>query len=853
MKMTAMRAQHAENPLGYQMNKPVLSWIVSESTGKDVKAARVRVAADAEMHHILHDSGEGVADSLAYSVPLALSPRTRYYWNVTVTADDGDTDTSPTAFFETGKMGEAWAGQWIAMPGDPAVHPILRKRFSLDSVPDARLYICGLGLYEAYINGQKVGEDCLAPFHDSYDRMIQAQTYDVTALLRPGENELTVWLGMGWYMGRFGFNDTDRLYGERMQLLCEMRAGENVILCSDESWQAVPSPITMSGIYDGEDIDARLENPAEWTKAETVPPPEGKICDRLSPPVRVTEELPVSQLIHTPAGEWVLDFGQEVTGWVRFGCCLPAGREVRLAFGEILQHDCFYRDNLRSARQELHYVSAGREAVVRPRFTYFGFRYVKVEGMTEAEIRSAGFAALVIHSDLGFTGALETSDPLVNRLIANIRWGQRGNFLDVPTDCPQRDERMGWTGDAQVFCPTASYNMYTPAFYRKFLADMRLEQERLEGAVPHVVPDALNARHRRKKRLNPAYTHGTEEGSCAWADAATVIPWTVYRFYGDRELLREAYPGMKAWVEWVKRQEEEHCGGKRIWACGFHFADWLALDNPDKESRFGGTDVPLIATAYYYLSASLTARAARALGEDADGARYEKLAEEIRAAWQKEYFGPDGCRVQTQTALCVALQFGLAPENLREKTAAQLKKLLEAKNMHLDTGFVGTPLLLPALTGNGMHGAAVTLLLNTDYPGWLYEVTMGATTVWERWNSVMPNGLVSDTGMNSLNHYAYGSVAAWMYEDLCGLKETEPGFRRARIAPKPDPRLAFARCAYDSASGRYACGWERRDGETVYRAQVPFGCRAEIVLPGEAPFAVGPGAYEWVRKDGVLG
>ena len=853
MNIHQLRAQHIERPLGYDMERPVLTWVVAESTGKRQQSARVVVAADPEMTRVLHDSGEADCPSLGYAVPMDLAPRTRYYWQVTVTADDGDRGASEVSWFETGKRDEAWAGRWIAMAGEAETHPVLRRRLTVrPGLRSARLYICGLGLYEATVNGAPVTDEALTPFYDSYDCLIQYQTYDVTGLMRSGENTLRVMLGGGWYAGRFGFgHPKGQLYGDQMKLLAKLRLtyadGTEETVVTDERWECRPSPVTFSSIYDGERFDARLKDDvaAAWTPAVPAEPPEGKLRDRLSPPLRVTEELPVAALLHTPAGELVLDFGQVLTGWLRFRCELPEGAQVRLSFGELLQHDCFYRDNLRSAREEYVYTSDGRAAEVRPHFTFYGYRFVKVEGMTEEQIRAAGFTAQVIHSDLGFTGTLETSDGQLNRLLQNVLWGQRGNFLDIPTDCPQRDERMGWTGDAQVFCATASYNMYTPAFYRKFLTNMRLEQAKYGGAAPHVVPDVLTALSRRYHRDDPASEITREYGSCAWADAATVIPWTIYVFYGDRTLLEEAYPGMKAWVEWILRQDEEQCGGRRLWACGFHFADWLALDNPDPDSRFGGTDVTLVATAYYYYSLTLTVKAARVLGHPEDEARYARLAEEVREAFRKEYFTDAGCRVQTQTALVLSLHLNLVPEALRGETVRQLRSLLAARDMHLDTGFVGTPMLLPALTGNGLHQDAVTVLLQRDYPGWLYEVSMGATTVWERWNSVMPDGLVSDTGMNSMNHYAYGSVMEWMYRCLAGLNPCEdaPGFRRAVIAPKPDERLDFVRCAYDSASGRYECGWERANGRVTYRIAIPFGCEAEVILPGQEPRTLASGRY----------
>ncbi|MBE6564947.1 MAG: alfa-L-rhamnosidase RamA [Ruminococcaceae bacterium] len=848
MIIEQLRVQHLTSPLGARMEKPIFSYAVSGTVGKKQKSARITVSEEPSMKTLVFDSGEREdISSLAFEANLALRPRTRYYWQVEVTSDNGEKGRSEIAFFETGKREEPWAGKWIKTPFDASVNGLFHKRFSVrKDIASARLYICGLGVYEAEINGEKAGDECLAPFFTSYNKHIQYQSYDVTSLLKEGENAIGVMLGDGWYLGRFGWRDkTKNLYGDSQQLIAELRIafsdGSEQVIASDESWLCHASPITFSNIYDGEHYDARLEV-ADWSgagcdttgfvAAVEADAPKAPLSDRLSPPVRVVETLNNPALLKTPKGELVLDFGQLLTGWIRFESDLPAGREVVLECGELLQQDCFYNENLRTAEEKYIYISSGKKASVRPHFTFYGFRFVRVTGMSEQEIASASFAADVIHSDLGRIGSLETSNEKVNRLVANAYWGQRGNFLDVPTDCPQRDERMGWTGDAQVFAPTASFTMYTPAFFRKYLYDMRMEQSLLDGAVPHVVPDVLDMRHR---------VHGngiaTDFGSCAWSDAATVIPWTVYCFYGDKSLLRETYPGMKQWVDYMRREDEERCGNSRLRRCGFHFADWLALDNPDKTSSHGGTESFYVATAYYYYSASLTAKAAKALGLEEDYAYYTELAEEIKEAFRKEYYTPGGrLAMPTQTAHAVALYMGLAPQEHRARTVADLKKRLDDKNVHLDTGFVGTYQLCAALTANGLADYAYTLLLNEDFPSWLYEVNMGATTVWERWNSVMPDGLVSGTGMNSMNHYAYGCVVEWMYRTMAGLNPCEeaPGFKKVEIRPIPDKRFDFVRCSYDSAAGRYESGWKREGDATVYTLTIPFDAQAEFVLPQKA-------------------
>lgn len=827
-----LRVCHLENPLGYHMDKPVFTWTAEDSTGKRQATARVRISLTEDFAQCVYDSGEQAGiSSLGFAPDVALSPRTRYFWRVEVTADDGDRAESETAWFETGKQDEPWQADWIRAPFDGDVHPILSRNFTLRQKPlSARIYAVGLGLYELNLNGRKVGDEVLAPFCNDYTHWIQAETYDVTDQLSEGENHLDVWLGNGWYKGRFGFDGGPcNIFGDRMQLLLELRAqmpdGGEVVIASAPDWSCRTSPILESSIYDGEVYDARMESASAAVPAEIAEAPAAPVEDRRSAPLRKVTKMPAPTLLHTPAGEQVLDFGQVMTGWVEFDCDLPEGARVLLQYGELLQNDCFYRENLRSAKAEYTYISKGGPAHVRPRFTFYGFRYVKVTGIDP--VNPEDFTAWVIHSDLTVTGRMETSNPKVNRLIQNAFWGQIGNFVDVPTDCPQRDERMGWTGDAHVFAPTASFNMYTPAFYDKFLYDMILEQRELGGSVPFVVPDMINqiAKVRGKSTAFPK-----DHGSCAWGDAATGIPWTLYQFYGDKDMLARHYENMKRWTDYIRSQDETLCGGRRLWQCGFHFADWLALDNPERGSSFGGTDPYYIASAYYYFSARATARAAEALGNEQDRAEYDALADEVREAFRQEFFTPTGRIAEpTQTAMIMALHLNLVPEESRERLKKDLRQKIASRKDHLDTGFVGTYYICRTLTDNGMSDVAYTLLLNEDFPSWLYEVNMGATTVWERWNSVLPDGSVSDTGMNSMNHYAYGSVVEWMYRYMAGLNPAEPGFKRARIAPVTDPRFTFVKAEYDSAAGLYKSAWTRDANQLTCEIEVPFDCTADFV------------------------
>ena len=864
MNIRSMRTNHLENPLGYSMTAPTFTW-TAESTGAKQVSARIQISLTEDFAEIFYDSGVRTdISSLGFTPEIALSPRTRYFWRVEVTADNGDTGVSAPAWFETAKMDEGWNAGWIRAPFDKDVHPILTRAFTLDEKPvRARVYASGLGVYELNLNGRKVGDEVLAPFYNDYNNWVQYQTYDITDMLREGENHLDAWLGNGWYKGRFGFvKDMKEVYGNRMMLIAEIRIdmpdGSEIVIGTDSKWTCGASPILESSIYDGEIYDARMENTPATAQAEPADAPKGKLTARLSTPLRKIRTVHPAKLLHTPAGEQVIDFGQLMTGWIEFDCDLPEGAKIFMEHGELLQHDNFYRDNLREAKQHYTYISKGGPAHVRPHFTFYGFRFVKVTGLEEVDISK--FVGHVIHSDLANTGRMETSNAKVNQLISNAYWGQIGNFLDTPTDCPQRDERMGWTGDAQVFAPTASFNMYTPAFYNKYLYDMLLEQRDLGGSVPHVVPDVLS---QIKSIINSA-PFSEDHGSCAWADAAAMIPWTLYEFYGDKALLAKHYENMKLWVNWIKKQDEENCGGKRLWQCGFHFADWLALDNPVQGSSFGGTDPYYVASAYYYFSTMNTMKAAKVLGYDEDAAEYEKLAAEIKTAFRNEFFTANGRIAEpTQTAMLMALFLNLVPDEHRERIKADLKEKLRKKNWHLDTGFVGTYYICRTLSENGMADIAYTLLLNEDFPSWLYEVNMGATTVWERWNSVLPNGLVSDTGMNSMNHYAYGCIVEWMYRFMGGLNPVAeaPGFKKAKIAPVTDARFAYVKTEYDSAAGLYKTAWTRDAEKVAYEITVPFDCEIEFVpeqagewtVNGEtktlaAPITLAAGHYELSRK-----
>lgn len=853
MRISQLRVNNVEHPLGFQVEPLSFSWKVEEvGNAKKMQSARIQIFQEEEL---IYDSGEDEkANSTDYQVEMELQPRTRYTWSVEVKADNGEVEKAES-YFETGKMQEAWYGEWIApQPEDEDIHPIMRKIFEADSEhinKPARLYLCGLGVYEVYINGKKVGKEYLAPGYHSYDFHLQVQTYDVMKYLQAGENEIEIWLGEGWFKGRLGFDGGyTNLYGEYCCAIGELYIGTetNPIVCTDESWEYCKSPILESNIYDGEIYDARVEVALKeqdvWKEVALRSPEKcGALGDRYSLPIVKHEEFH-PELIQTPKKEMVLDFGQNLTGWVEIDAELSKGTTVTLSASEILQDECFYRDNLRTAKAEFIYISNGTKAHARPHFTFYGFRYMKVQiretldgkDVTEEWISKVTFTAYHLRSDFEQIGKIVTGDNKVNQLFSNALWGQKDNFLDVPTDCPQRDERLGWTGDAQIFSETACYNMYMPAFYRKYLWDMRAEQSILEGSVPNVVP-----------RLKEGMV--SEYGSCPWADAGVIIPWNVYQQYGNRTLLAECYPGMKAWVDCQKKKEEA-LGGAHLIKDGFHFADWLALDN-EQPGPFGATDPLYIASAYYYKDAKIVAEAAKILGIAEESERYQKLAAEILNAIREKYFDEKGlCICQTQTGSAIAIMFGLNPsDESRWQEGQTLAQRVQDNQGYLNTGFVGTTMLCPALTRTGHHDLAVQLLLNEEYPGWLYSVNMGATTIWERWNSVMPDGHLNVDGMNSLNHYSYGSIEAWMYGDVCGIRPAEAGFKKAEITPHADKRLGYAECILDTAAGCYKSGWKCEGDTVVYKVEVPFNAEAEFKVDGMESQKLEAGTYMFEVKE----
>lgn len=826
MQITRIKINGVVNPMGFKYRKVKLSWTIDDFTGKFQKNVKIEVAKTDDFADVIYTKEGADLKSYCEILDMALEVRTKYFVRVSVTADNDDTAQAVTTF-ETGKLDEAWEASWICTAKEDTYHPVFFKDFGLNGeVEKARLYVTGLGIYEAWINGEKVGDEFLAPFYNDYKKRVQYQTYDITESLKE-DNCIEIYLGNGWYKGRYGLAGNSNVYGSYMTALAELHVdyadGRHEVIKTDNTWKYKGSDVEDSGIYDGEIINRQL-----WKDKENTVKPACLVADiypedvdkfhpeeRVSVPVRITEKLAVKEILHTPAGETVLDFGQNFVGFVSVKADLPAGARICLQYGEVMQQDNFYNDNYRGAVGGMTYVSDGKAEEVRVQFTFFGGRYVRVAGWPEeVALKADYFEGCVVHSDIERTGFIETSDKDINQLFSNCLWGQRGNFLDVPTDCPQRNERMGWTGDAQVFSPTASYNMDTRAFFDKYMTDLRDAQIDLGGSVPNVAPMA-------DERMG---------GSSVWGDVATFMPMTMYQYFGDKEMLGNYYPLMKGWVDWINDRDQAR-GATYIFDHNFTFGDWLALDGMTEQSFKGSTDDVYVSTTYYYASAKKVAQAARILGYEEDVKIYEALAEKIKEAVFNEYFTGSGrLAIDSQTAYLIALNFGLYPD--KNRVTEGLAKRFDKDFHKLKGGFVGSTMMNRVLAENGFEEEAWNMLFNHEYPGWLHCVDLGATTIWERWNSVLDDGSISGTGMNSLNHYSYGSVFEYVYRNIAGIAPTSPAFETVTFKPLVNWRMKYINCSYKSVSGTYVSNWKiNEDGTISMHFEVPFNCSAKAILP----------------------
>jgi alpha-L-rhamnosidase len=754
-------------------------------------------------------------------------------------ADDWSSWSEPSVV-EAGLLSaDDWTARFVSPVGLGKLRqaaPELRGSIAVaGDIARARLFATAQGIYTAKLNGVRVDDTVLAPGWTAYQHRHRYRAYDVTHLLHQGTNSLDVVLGNGWWRGRFGFLGKRAIYGDRLALLAQLEVtttdGAVHVLSTDEGWRARSTGILADDIYDGQRTDMRYDSDAPFDGGvEEVDADLDVLVGEDGPPMRVTEVIPALRLWQSPSGKTLVDFGQNVVGWVRVRSHdTTPGTEVVLRHAEVLEAGELGIEPLRSARATDEYLVRGDEGeVLEPSLTFHGFRYAEISGIDG--LRPADLDAIVVGSALQRTGWFTSSHEMLNRFHENVVWGMRGNFLDVPTDCPQRDERLGWTGDIQVFAPTATYLYDSSGFLNSWLADLAAEQNP-DGSVPHVVPDILR-------------TPLTSAPAAAWGDAAVVVPWTVWERTGDLGVLRRQFESMRAWVDKVRSV----AGDDRIWRGGFQYGDWLDPAAPDDDAAAAKADPDVVATAHLYRSADLVARAAEVIGEHAQAERYRELADRVRVAFQNAFVTASGRILSdSQTVYAIALEWGLLESDAQRKGAgARLADLVRSAAFRIATGFVGTPVICDALTNAGYPHIAFRLLLQTKAPSWLYPVTMGATTVWERWDSLLPDGTINPSGMTSFNHYALGSVVDWMHRRIAGLAPSSPGYKTISVRPVPMPQLDYASARHDTPYGEASVSWSRSLGSLTLTVQVPVGSSAEVELPWDGEHvAVGHGVHSW--------
>jgi alpha-L-rhamnosidase len=855
LRPVGLRCEYRINPLGIDERVPRFSWVLeAEGRGQAQSAYRILVGRsekDLEWEeNLLWDSGRvesGRSVGVEYGGEV-LRSGSRCLWKVRVWDRAGEPSSySGPAVFETGLLEKSdWEGAWISAGKGPAgdkeppsgeeyddlanglaPSPYLRREFPLDKpVSRARLYVTARGLYEVYINGNRVGNDVLAPGWTDYDRRIQYQTYDVTPLLADGPNVLGAVLGDGWFAGFVGFDPKHRgaHYGARPQFLAQLNVeyedGTTESLATEGLWRCSTGPILFSDLLVGESYDARKEMPgwaepgfddSGWYGVEAEEIEDANLVAQPDEGVRVMEELEAQTVTEPASGRYVFDLGRNMVGWVCLKVEGAAGTRVTLRHAEALNPDgTIYTTNLRSARATDSYVLGGDgEEVYEPRFTFHGFRYVEVTGYP-GEPQPGAITGRVVHSATPSSGAFDCSSSLVNKLQENIVWGQRGNFLSVPTDCPQRDERLGWMGDAQIFVRTAAFNMDVAAFFEKWMADVK-DAQSPEGAFTDVAP-----------LLRGSGLIDLRWGAPAWGDAGVIVPWTLYRAYDDTRIVERHYDAMARWMEYLHEANPDLIRKSRM---GNNYGDWLS-------PKGDHTPKHLLATAYWAYDAKLMAEMAKATGRNDDASGFRDLNERINAAFQEAYVSPDG-RIEgdTQTCYLLALYMDLLPEDLRFAAAEHLVRTIEREDWHLCTGFVGVGYLCPVLTEAGYTDVAYRLLENETYPSWGYTVKNGATTIWERWDGWTEEKGFQSPNMNSFNHYSLGSVGEWLYRYVAGIDLGTPGYGRIDIRPCPGGGLTYARGEYDSVRGRISSSWRIENDRFVLEAIIPPNTTATVHLP----------------------
>ncbi len=840
--VTNLLTENQVNPVSIDIVQPRFSWQLKggkrniQQTAFEIKVLQKNTA--------VWSSGK-VASAQSVLLPYAgtaLQSGRQYSWQVKVWDNNGKASLwSTAAFFKMGMLNAAdWKAKWLeaGFAEDSINRPAqyFRKPFGVNKkIQSAYAYITAHGMYEAQINGKRVGDYYLTPGWTSYNNRLQYQVYDVTSLLKNGANAVGVVAANGWYRGYLAWNDNKNIYGKKLAILFQMEIeytdGTTQTITSDESWKSATGPIRYAEIYNGEIYDARQEkngwsnamyNDNNWSSVKTVAADKAVLVATYNEPIKKQEIFKPVKILKTPKGELVADFGQNLTGWATLKIKGKTGDTINLFHTEVLDKaGNFYTDNLRAAKQQNTFIlKGGDEEFFEPHFTFQGFRYIKIEGLT-GELKTENISAVALYSAMPPTGTFTSSNALINQLQHNIQWGQRGNFLDVPTDCPQRDERLGWTGDAQVFSRTATFNFGVNNFFAKWMKDVALDQQP-NGSVPFVVPNVLGP---------------NAGGSAGWADAATIIPWNVYLAYGDKQILIDQYSSMKAWVGYMEKASKNN-----LWNTGFHFGDWLFYRPfDDNDGRSAVTDKYLIAQCFFAYSTQILFNTATVLGKTADAEYYKNLLQKIKTAFVNEYVTPYGNLVSgTQTAYVLALHFDMLPEVLQKNAAEKLVTNIKNYGDHLTTGFLGTPYLCHVLSRFGYTGVAYKLLLQETYPSWLYPVKMGATTIWERWDGIKPDSTFQVPSMNSFNHYSYGAIGDWMYRVMAGLDtdESEPGYKHIIIKPHVGGGFKNAAATLQTYYGTASSGWKIITDKILFDVEIPPNTTATIYLPAKATEAI---------------
>lgn len=837
LKISDLRVEQLINPMGLDAVQPRFSWKLQSDALNTMQSAyeiTVATAMDfnpkSQVWKVKVNTDQSINNAYGGK---PLSSNTRYYWKVTVWDNHGNTAMSVSpAYWHTGMLNSPWLAKWISSPTVMAdsIHyqsPVFKKEFNLTkTIKSAILFISSKGLYEAEINGSRVGNDYLTPGWTSYNHRIQYQVYDVTSLLKKGNNAIGATLGKGWFSGEVGWISNRNLYGKDLaligQVMIENTDGSKQIVATDDTWKSSFGPILNSEIYHGEIYDARKElsgwsvpgnTVGNWSPVKVQSFDTNVLINTYNLPVRKREHIkPVSSLI-TPEGDTVIDFGQNMVGWVQVKATGKPGTTIMISHAEVLDKSGnFYIANLRNAKETNTYILKGMgEENFEPHFTFQGFRYIRVNGYP-GSFDLNKFEGVALYSDMEQAGTFECSNPLINQLQHNIQWGQRGNFVDVPTDCPQRDERLGWTGDAQAFSRTAAYNFNVQNFFAKWLQDLAADQME-NGAIPHVIPNALGP---------------NAGGSTGWADASTIIPWNMYLLYGDTSIIHRQYPSMKKWVRYMEDSSVNY-----LWNRGFHFGDWLFYSlTDDRDGRSAVTDKYMIAQCFYAHSVQIMIDAANLLGNKLDAGYYTDLLTKVKAAFKKEYVTGSGRLISnTQTAYVLALNFDMLEEAHRADAVSRLVNNIKSYDYHITTGFLGTPYICHVLSRFGYADVAYKLLFQESYPSWLYPVKMGATTIWERWDGIKPDGTFQSASMNSFNHYAYGAIGDWMYRVVCGIETETPAYKKSIISPVLTDQLKYAKSSTITPYGLIGSGWTQSGDKITFDIEIPANTISTLILP----------------------